>query len=147
MSPHLNVSPRPIVQGALWGYSTYLRLCSLTLDIFIKVRKRFFRCAYFLISEVANIIFTCYLRLSMLLNNQGAGEQKWVMYHEMSCNRVMHGCKELFYFTNFTEIKYSFFLFVFLFFGGGLYLTQVQFKLNTSLKYISNVSNFYFLPF
>ncbi len=21
MSPHLNVSPRPIVQGALWGYS------------------------------------------------------------------------------------------------------------------------------
>ncbi len=74
----------------------------------------------------------------MLLNNQGAGEQKRVMYHEMSCNRFMHRCKELFYFTNFTEIKYCFG-------GGGLYLTQVQFKLNTSLKYISNVSHFYFL--
>ncbi len=44
----------------------------------------------------------------MLLNNQGAGEQKWVMYHEMSCNRYMHKCKDLFYFTNFTEIKYCF---------------------------------------
>ncbi len=32
--------------------------------------KRFFRCAYFLFSEVANVIFTCFLRLSMLLNRQ-----------------------------------------------------------------------------
>ncbi len=44
----------------------------------------------------------------MLLNNQGVGEQKRVMYHEMSCNRFMHKCKELLYFTNRTEIKYSF---------------------------------------
>ncbi len=45
--------------------SVYVRF---TLDIFIKVSKRFFRCAYFLFSEVANFIFTCYLGLSMLLN-------------------------------------------------------------------------------
>ncbi len=30
---------------------------------------------------------------------------------------------------------------------GGLYLTHVQHKLNTSLKYISNVSHFNFLQF
>ncbi len=58
---------------------TNLRVCSFTLYIFIKISKRCFRCAYFLISEVANIIFTCYSGLSMLLNNQGAGEHKRVM--------------------------------------------------------------------
>ncbi len=26
----------------------------------------------------------------MLINNQGAGEQKRVIYHEMSCNSFMH---------------------------------------------------------
>ncbi len=48
--------------------------------------------------------------LFMLLNNQGAGEQKRVMYHEKSCNRFMHSfrCKEFIYFTNVTEIKYCF---------------------------------------
>ncbi len=48
--------------------------------------------------------------LYMLLNNQGAGEQKRVMYHEMSCNRFMHNvtCKELIYSTNATEIKILF---------------------------------------
>ncbi len=54
------------------------------------------------------MLFTCYLGLSMLLNNQGAGEQKRVMYHEMSCNRFMYKCKELLYFTNVPEIKYCF---------------------------------------
>ncbi len=73
----------------------------------------------------------------MLLNNQGAGEQKRVMYQEMSFNDFMHRCKELIYFTNITEIKYCF--------CWGC--TQVQFKLNTSLKYISNISHFYFLQF
>ncbi len=53
-------------------------------------------------------IYSCYLcYLSMLLNNQGAGEQKRVMYHEMPCNRFMHRCKEI-DFTNVTEIKYCF---------------------------------------
>ncbi len=42
----------------------------------------------------------------MLLNNQGAGEQKQVMYHEMSCNSCMHMCKDFIYFTNITEFKY-----------------------------------------
>ncbi len=50
------------------------------------------------------------------------------MYHEMSCNRFMHRCKELFYFTNVTEIKYCL---------GGFVLNSC--KLNTLLKYISNV--------
>ncbi len=27
MSPHLNVSPRPIVQSAPWSYSTNQKLC------------------------------------------------------------------------------------------------------------------------
>ncbi len=74
----------------------------------------------------------------MLLNNQGAGEQKRVMYHEKSYNRFMHRCKEFIYITNVTEFKY---------FWGGLYLAQVRFKLKTSLKYISNISQFNFLQF
>ncbi len=69
----------------------------------------------------------------MLINNQGAGEQKRVMYHEMSCNSFMHGveyemptleetpalcpilfkiynfrCKELIYLTNVAAFKYCF---------------------------------------
>ncbi len=55
----------------------------------------------------------------MLLNNQGAGEQKWVMYHEMSCNRFMHRCKELIYFTNVTEFKYIY-IYIYIFFRGGI---------------------------
>ncbi len=62
----------------------------------------------------------------MLLTNQGAGEQKRVMHHEMSCNSFMPRCKEFIYFTNFTEFKYC------------LYLTHVQYKLNTSPKCISH---------
>ncbi len=55
----------------------------------------------------------------MLLNNQGAGEQKWVMYHEMSCNHFMHRCKELIYFTNVTEFKYIY-IYIYIYFRGGI---------------------------
>ncbi len=41
------------------------------------------------------------------------------------------------YFISLTLLKLNILL-------GHLYLAQVQFKLNTSLKYISNVSHFYF---
>ncbi len=52
------------------------------------------------------------------------------------------------YFISLTLLNLSFFFFFFFWGGGGgLYLTQVQFKLNTSIKYISNVSNFYLFYF
>ncbi len=72
--------------------STYLRLCSFT--------------HIHMLFRVINVIKP--------ITRERVAET--VMYHEMSCNRFMHRCKELFYFTNVTEIKYCFW---------GLYLTQV----------------------
>ncbi len=64
-----------------------------------------------LFSEVANIIFTCYLGLSMLLNNQGAGSRNGSCTMKCLAIVLCIGVK-LFYFTNVTEIKYCFWGFV-----------------------------------